>query len=145
MKKASVFLVFTIGLLAQPVHAQVDTWSVADDGSVIDVATGLSWQRDVDDVDRNFFQATSFCENLRLANSSEWRLPNVKELSSIIDFRRHNPSIDTTTFRTNSSTLRFWTSTVLADQIGFAYLVDFANGTSDTSAVTNQFRARCVR
>lgn len=35
-----------------------------------------------------------YCENLTFAGQSDWRLPNVRELESIVDYGRHNPSID---------------------------------------------------
>ncbi|MBC8265900.1 MAG: DUF1566 domain-containing protein [Flavobacteriales bacterium] len=59
-----------------------------NDGTVSDLNTGLMWQQADDG---NFFDwenALSYCENLTFANYSDWRLPNPKELQSIIDYTR---------------------------------------------------------
>jgi hypothetical protein len=41
----------------------------------------------------NWFAALDYCESLTLADNTDWRLPNVKELHSIVDYSR---SPDTT-------------------------------------------------
>jgi len=38
--------------------------------------------------------ALAYCENLDFAGHDDWRLPNVRELQSIVDYGRFNPSID---------------------------------------------------
>jgi hypothetical protein len=72
------------------------------DGTVTDRATGLTWAK-VDsghlkagpsgDGRLNWQQALAWVEQLRYAGHDDWRLPNVKELQSIVDYSR---SPDTT-------------------------------------------------
>jgi hypothetical protein len=67
------------------------------DGTVTDEATGLMWMQ-VDsgelkagknkDGKLNWQQALDWAENLEYAGHSDWRLPNVKELQSIVDYTR---------------------------------------------------------
>ena len=67
------------------------------DGTVTDRATGLMWTR-VDsghlkaginkDGKLNWQQALEWAENLEYAGCSDWRLPNGKELHSIVDYSR---------------------------------------------------------
>jgi hypothetical protein len=63
------------------------------DGTVTDLATGLVWQQGDDGVGRNWEEALAHCEGLTLAGCEDWRLPNAKELQSILDYTR---SPDTT-------------------------------------------------
>ncbi|MCI5158911.1 MAG: DUF1566 domain-containing protein, partial [Candidatus Electrothrix sp. AUS1_2] len=37
-----------------------------------------------------------YCENLTLANRSDWRLPNLRELKSIISYSHAMPAVDPT-------------------------------------------------
>jgi hypothetical protein len=90
------------------------------DGTVTDEATGLMWMK-VDsgelkagknkDGKLNWQEALSWAEDLEYAGYSDWRLPNVKELQSIVDYTRSpdttnsaaiDPVFQTTSFITES-------------------------------------------
>lgn len=58
------------------------------DGTITDKATGLVWEKGDSGMGVNWPLALSYCENLTLAGRSDWRLPNVKELQSIVDYSR---------------------------------------------------------
>ncbi len=84
------------------------------DNTISDTATGLTWPKydsgssifssDVSsftntDGSMNFKEALSFCENLSYAGQSDWRLPDAKELHTIVDYSRSldatdSPAID---------------------------------------------------
>jgi hypothetical protein len=74
--------------------------TINDDGTITDHNTGLIWQRSLD-FDGNgkvnaadkqpYAAASSYCENLTLAGSSDWRLPDIKTLDSLMDFRGTDP------------------------------------------------------
>lgn len=69
------------------------------DGTVSDLATGLMWQKADDSKGKNWEEALSYAENFEFANYSDWRLPNAKELQSIVDYSRspqttNSPAID---------------------------------------------------
>ncbi len=77
------------------------SFTVNDDGTVTDQNTGLTWQRSPDfdgngkinAADKQTYAAAgSYCENLTLAGSSDWRLPDIKTLYSLMDFRGADPS-----------------------------------------------------
>jgi hypothetical protein len=55
------------------------------DGTVTDNRTGLVWQR-VNSAAMVWTSAASYCDSLVLGGQSDWRLPNIKELYSLIDF-----------------------------------------------------------
>ncbi|MCF7848370.1 MAG: DUF1566 domain-containing protein [Kiritimatiellales bacterium] len=57
------------------------------DGTVTDKATGLMWsQADAGGMD--WENALAYAEGSTLAGHSDWRLPNTKELQSIVDYTR---------------------------------------------------------
>ncbi len=58
---------------------------------------------------------------------SDWRLPNIKELSSIVALSRTNPSIDITYFP-NTVSSHYWSSTTFAYDTDIAWLVYFDYG-----------------
>jgi hypothetical protein len=57
-------------------------------GTVTDRATGLVWQQADSGQTHNWRDALAYCENLSLAGHNDWRLPNAKELQSIVDYSR---------------------------------------------------------
>ncbi|MCP3663049.1 MAG: DUF1566 domain-containing protein [Gammaproteobacteria bacterium] len=58
------------------------------DGTVTDAATGLMWQKSDSSNGVNWENALEYAENLELGGYSDWRLPNTKELQSIVDYTR---------------------------------------------------------
>ncbi|WP_445735776.1 Lcl C-terminal domain-containing protein [Mariniflexile sp.] len=69
------------------------------DGTISDYATGLMWQKADDGKGRDWEASLAYAENMELASHSDWRLPNAKELQSIVDYSRspqttNSPAID---------------------------------------------------
>ena len=62
-------------------------------GTITDLATGLVWQQVDDGAGINWEAALGYCEGLVLGACDDWRLPDAKELHSIVDYTR---SPDTT-------------------------------------------------
>ncbi|MBU1107355.1 MAG: DUF1566 domain-containing protein [Candidatus Riflebacteria bacterium] len=58
------------------------------DGTVSDVATGLMWQKADSQKGLTWEMALKYSENLTLGGHEDWRLPNAKELQSIVDYSR---------------------------------------------------------
>ncbi len=59
------------------------------DGTITDNLTGLVWQQDGDaSGPRTWEQALSYCSGLDLAGHDDWRLPNRKEMLSLINFSK---------------------------------------------------------
>ncbi len=63
------------------------------DGTITDRATGLMWQLADSGEGFDWEGALAYAEDLDLADHRDWRLPNAKELQSILDYTR---SPDTT-------------------------------------------------
>ncbi len=58
------------------------------DGTITDLATGLMWQMADDGIARDWESALEYSEDLQLAGYDDWRLPNAKELQSIVDYSK---------------------------------------------------------
>jgi len=98
------------------------------DGTISDLATGLMWQKSDDGVSRDWEEALKYAEDLELAGHNDWRLPNAKELQSIVDYTRSpqtsaspaiNPVFETTGINYPDGSLGhypfFWTGTTHLD------------------------------
>lgn len=55
-----------------------------DDGTVTDKTTGLMWQKS-ENPRMNWYDAIDSCEKMNLAGYDDWRLPNIKELNTILN------------------------------------------------------------
>ncbi|KAA3655506.1 MAG: DUF1566 domain-containing protein [Chloroflexi bacterium] len=76
-------------------NTEYDTNSYTDIGNGIinDNVTGLMWQQDDSGSGMEWSNALTYCESLSTGSYDDWRLPNAKELQSIVD---HGRSPDTT-------------------------------------------------
>jgi hypothetical protein len=106
--------------------------SFVDNGNdtITDNATGLTWTQSDSGVGMNYEAALNYCESLDTGGSSNWRLPNVKELQSLVDYSRSpdgtnsaaiGPIFDTSTITNEAGQLdypAFWSSTTHASLRG---------------------------
>lgn len=113
--------------------------------TVQDNFTGLTWQRVVPNGTFTRAEAITFCNNLVLAGASDWRLPHIKELVSIIDATRGDPSIDTAAFP-NTPNEGFWSTTPSSGNANQGWMMMF-NGVVGNFELNNTdtLRVRCVR
>lgn len=58
------------------------------DSTITDNATGLMWMQNDSKTAMNWANALSYAENLEFAGHTDWRLPDAKELQSIVDYTR---------------------------------------------------------
>jgi len=81
--------------------ANTPAYSANGDGTVTDRVTGLMWQQspntdgdgDIDAADKlTYAQAVTYCNTLTVAGHTDWRLPDIKALYSLIDFGGTDPS-----------------------------------------------------
>ena len=100
-------------------------------GVVIDNATGLEWQDDIDSVQKKWrdgvtYPAAEYCSTLPLDGYIDWRLPNKNELLSIIDYRKIGPAIYSEFV--NKFSYTYWSSTTNVYYTNVAWLVKFSDG-----------------
>lgn len=120
-----------------PAYGQND-YKDNGDGTVTDRATGLMWTKGDSAKGMTWKDALAYASSLRLAGHSDWRLPNAKELQSIVDYSRapsatdpakRGPAIDPI-FACTAPDSWCWTSTTHVDggYGGFAAYVCFGAG-----------------
>lgn len=82
-----------------------------NDGTVSELVTGRMWQQEIDYTRRDWESSLAYCNNLELAGHNDWRLPNIKEAVSIVNYNKTSPSIDEEFFPNTPVKYFFWTST----------------------------------
>jgi len=114
------------------------------DGTVSDTSTGLMWQQAGSSSSMRWEDALAYCEGLNLGGYTDWRLPTIKELRSLVDYSRYNPAIDSTYFPNTASW--YWSSTTSAYNTSNAWIINFYTG-NDNHLITkiNHHDARAVR
>ena len=95
------------------------------DGTVTDTSTGLMWQKETTPVKYTWQNALQYCESLEFAGHSGWRLPNVRELQSIVDYGRFSPSSDPIF---GAEFGWYWSSSTSVNDPNDAWVVSFVDG-----------------
>lgn len=113
-------------------------------GTTTDLATDLTWQQIPYPDSITWEQALTLADTLTFAGSTDWRLPNIKELQSINDEQLINPSVNQIWFNGVGAN-RFWSSTSLPNQTSKAWYLDTQYGITTYDDKTNQLYALCVR
>ena len=111
------------------------------DGTVTDTSTDLMWQKASSSV-KTWEQALAYCEGLNLGAYTDWRMPTTKELRSLVDYSRYNPTINTTFFPDTVSSY-YWSSTNNVSHAENAWSVLFYDGddSDDYKGYDNYVRA----
>ena len=99
------------------------------DGTVTDNATKLMWTEMDSREGMNWSEALAYAENFSFAGYEDWRLPNAKELQSIVDYTRAPDATDevmqspaiSPVFNISENASHFWTSTTHRDGQGDNY------------------------
>ncbi len=134
-KLKQIFIILFILVFHSAAQA-TDRFTISADGQEVkDNKTQLIWQR----CPWRMVWSVNLCYGptaspdhqwaLMTATSKGWRIPNIKELASIVDTSHYNPAIDTLIFPATPSTL-FWSSSpvILDDNDNIAWVVDFKDG-----------------
>ena len=138
--------IIAISLIAT--MAMADRFS-RDKEIVMDSETGLQWQDDSEakTIVENWQGAIDYCESSTLGGYTDWRLPNIRELKSIVDRRRYNPAIYS--IFENVDTTRYYNSST--SDVSFSsgvWSVYFKDGSADTFSYHHKNKGsfiRCVR
>ena len=104
--------------------------------------TELVWEKQSAPGTYTWQAALKYCENLELAGQTDWRLPNMRELQSIVDYGRFKPAIDPVF---EASPNWYWSSSAFVGLSGYAGVVGFYNGGADDMDLGNEYFVRAVR
>ena len=137
-------------------------YTINGDGTVTDKKTNLMWKRCEEGssgsdcmtgtaAEYNWREALELVNGHSFATYSDWRLPNIKELRTIVAFDRNNPALNSTAFPNlpENTSHHVWSSTptwLIHD--GFAndsWFVKFNNGAAAAHDRINVHYVRLVR
>jgi len=119
------------------------------DGTVTDLNTGYMWQQGDSQNNRKytFSEANDYCSALNLAGYSDWYLPSITQLISLIDIRRNHPSIDIDYFP-DCIDYGYWSDQSSYENYNYAWYVNFSYGNTLTFIKNYAgvgLHVRCVR
>lgn len=112
------------------------------DGTVSDQSTGLVWEKAGSATDMNWEAALAWCESATTGGYTDWRLPDIRELVSIVDESRTNLAIDPVFSCTEST---FWSGSTFVGDSQSAWSVSFGYGALSFFEKTTADAVRCVR
>ena len=115
-------------------------------GIVRDNITGLEWQKVAPTGTYTWANAVTYCDNLVLGSKSDWRLPTIKELSTLVDRSIPSPGPTISTiFFPGTVAAGYWSSTTYAYGTTSAWAVHFSSGSVRYSGKTSSTYVRAVR
>jgi hypothetical protein len=120
------------------------------DGTITDNVTGLMWAKDGNETGCNFGNQTewtpavAWAKNLDFAGHTDWRLPNRRELESLVDISINSLAIWATYFP-NTKPESYWSSSTLALDHSRAWYVYFYDGNVYHDEKIDTYYVRAVR
>lgn len=131
----------------EPVVADVTTERLWQGCSAGQTGAGCEGQAEMFD----WKGSLAYCQGLSYGGIDDWRLPDVKELRSIVDLSHSHPAIDPAFFpntpyygpSVTPNVGNYWSSTARWYN-GFALYVDFGSGFSHFYVMDETRHARCV-
>ena len=141
MKRIVILMAMVSSLLL------ADIWRDPQSGIVVDTQRYLQWQDDYSDngdtiTKDNWESAIAYCEALTLGEHEDWRLPNVNELLSLVDYDKSDTVVIVDGFE-KSVASDYWSAT--SKDGNYKYSVDFTFGTASTKSDNGDSYIRCVR
>jgi hypothetical protein len=134
-------------------------FTVNADGTVTHNKTGLTWQRclvgqtwsaaagcavPAQGTTMSWASALQAAASNTFAGYNDWRVPNIKELRSIVEHTCNAPSINSSMFFSDPGAAT-WSSTTLASNGGQAWIVNFNLGDFNVNGKTGLANVRLVR
>jgi len=99
-------------------------------GTVLDNLTALVWIKDAQHIKGTmaWADALAACNDLDFAGHNDWRLPNARELLSLVDYEAHDPALPQGHPFDNVQYLFYWSSTTYDANAVNAWGVYLCNG-----------------
>jgi hypothetical protein len=158
-KKVAIAVLIAMAWLTTQTWAQVlpnRFTFINSNEEVQDNKTGLVWRSCAEGMTAISFTCTgtplgfthegalSYATNVASTTGVAWRLPNIKELSSLTQKARLGGTIDDSFFPANPQSL-FWSSTPYVTEPATAWFVSFSQGTASRNSRSIINNIRLVR
>ena len=129
------------------------------DGTITDTKTGLMWKQCAEGLSGSdcasgslekltwslsLQRAKDVNDGAGFAGHRDWRVPNIKELASLVELQCYSPAINLTRFP-NTPDRYFWSSSSRAGDAGYSLIVEFGLGQVSSYGVGELFSVRLVR
>ena len=113
------------------------------DGTVTDLGTELMWQQSNNGNPYQWENACAYCDTLALAGYSDWELPDIYQLASLLD-NNYDENININYFIGTHSAM-YRSGSTYADNTNDAWSVDFYDGPVYYDSKAYGAYVRCVR
>ncbi len=168
MKKLTMVTLFMLMWIGQAMAQTCKTTSSASsakptadfvdngDGTVTHKKTGLMWKRCSEGQTWNGTTCTGFLTaytwklalqrgaHASFAGHTDWRVPTVKDLRSIVEKQCTNPAINAVIFPTTASKW-YWSASQSAVNATYAWLIAFNDGDESVGRKNGSYYVRLVR
>jgi hypothetical protein len=159
-------LLLSLPVLAQTINQNIDNitpdsrYTVNNDGTVSDNETGLMWMQCAEGQtwesnggegnctgSVSFYSwdtASALASDKAFAGYSDWRLPDLKELASLVAEDRYDPAINSTIFPSTPSS-SFWSGSLYVSYGNLSWAVNFYYGSDIGDNRSSLRNVRLVR
>ena len=135
---------------ANPLPGESSQWVM-----VQDVTTGLIWEvktndnsvHDKDNLYKHYSLQDQFIKNInneRFGGFSDWRIPELTELITLVDIEHNQPAVDPRYFP-NTMPYEYWTETLHSEDLRQGWCVSFFQGNDNLQSRQSEFHVRAVR
>ena len=119
------------------------TFTKNGDSIIKDNVTGLMWQYLVDEGDWSY--ALNYCKSSTYGGYTDWRLPNINELLSIVNYDRYRPTTDIPAAIAENLTVCSSTTNTSSSGARNCDRITFSDGSFSMFRKTGDHDVLCVR
>jgi len=126
-------------LLVSALYGEFSVSGTSGEEVVTDTKTNLVWTKYY--WEKTWKDALAHCESLEYGGADDWKLPNVNELQTLINYSKIAPASDFP----DMPSQWFWSSSTYSYNTGLAWHVFFSYGFVRLSSKTYTDYVRCLR
>lgn len=136
--KLLIFCLFSLKLFSNSIY-------VKSDNVVIDITKNIMWQDNIDVVEykSGWTLAKEYCNSLTLNGFTDWKLPTISELQTIVNVKKTKPAIfEEFKYIEHTS---YWSRSQDITNDAYAWYVGFKTGATFKDSKDYDCYVRCVR